>query len=66
MNEKDKLFKASVLLGIAIGAIKSMYWTELDDNDVGSVLYESMDKLIKLLEKGIDEIFYEDRELKDE
>jgi len=66
MNEKERLFKASILLGIALGGIKSIYWTSTSDDDAVSVLYEPMDSLIKLLEKGIDELFYKDGELNDE
>jgi hypothetical protein len=61
MMNDNKMFKTYILLGIALGGLKSMYWTLLDDDDGMSVLYESMDGLIKLLENGIDEIFYNDR-----
>lgn len=57
-----RLFKSSILLGIALGGLKSMYWTEVTEKDAGSVLYESMDNLIILLEKGIDELFYQQSE----
>ena len=63
---EKRLFKSSILLGIALGGIRSMYWTEVSENDAVSVLYEPMGNLIKLLEKGIDELFYEQSEqLKD-
>lgn len=61
MNDNQKMFKASILLGIALGGLKSMYWTQVDNQDGMSVLFESLDGLIKLLENGIDEIFYNDR-----
>ena len=61
MNDNQKMFRASILLGIALGGLKSMYWTQVEDQDGMSVLFESMDGLIKLLEKEIDEIFYNDR-----
>lgn len=61
MNDHQKMFKASILIGIALGGMKSMYWTQIDNEDGMSVLFESLDGLIKLLENGIDEIFYNDR-----
>lgn len=59
---EQKLFKSYILLGIALGGLKSMYWTEVSQDDAASVLYESMHNLIKLLEKGIDELFYKNPE----
>jgi hypothetical protein len=58
MTYEERLFKASILLGIALGGIKSMYWTKVDDDDAASVLYESMASLIICIENGVDEIFY--------
>jgi hypothetical protein len=61
MDANQKMFKISILLGIALGGLKSMYWTQVDNQDAMSVLFESLHGLINILEKGIDEVFYNDR-----
>jgi hypothetical protein len=58
MNDREKLFKSALLLGIASGGLRAIYWTNLDDENAESALYESMDGLIKKLDDGIFELFY--------
>lgn len=58
-STEEKLFKAALLLGVAIGGLRAMYWTETPENDATNVLSESMDNLIVQLEKGVYELFYE-------
>ena len=66
MNDQEKLCKAALLLGMASGGLRAMYWARLDQEDCATTLYEFMDGLIKKLDEGIEELFYKDERIADE
>jgi hypothetical protein len=53
----EKLNKAALLLGIASGAIRALYW-ECDGNSDYQNISLLINPLLEKLDKGIEDLFY--------
>lgn len=58
ITDDKRMFKMSLLLGIAVGGLKAMHATETGEDVSQNELFSSMERLITRLEKGVDELFY--------
>lgn len=62
MTTEEKLTKAVYLLGMALSAIKSVYWTNELKSDDFCIQY--LIDTQETIEKGINELFYGNKEEK--